>query len=358
MFSSSIDLVKEPYLSFGRWPTSFQAERMTVSTQTVSTVEFPYKRTLGPVMGRFFSELTARRIVGIRSGERVIVPPMEYDPETGNELAHDFVEVGPAGTVRSWTWVSDPIESHPLDRPFAYVLVRLDGADTDMVHVLEADSEADVSTGMRVAPRWRDEPVGRIDDIVCFVAGEVAQAPAGAPEEAQDVTTMEYYSKITYTDVLSPTLVRYAANLRAGKLTGQRCPKCNRVFLGRGYCSVDAIRLGAELDEVLPDFGVVSNYTIITPTPYPGQKETEPFARASVVLDGNEMVIAQQQILDLPASEIRVGLRVKAEWMPESERDAAEITSKGWGTVAGFIKGWRPTGEPDEPAAEYMNRLF
>jgi uncharacterized protein len=331
---------------------------MTVSTQTVSTIQFPYKRTLGPVMGRFFSELTARRIVGIRSGERVIVPPMEYDPETGNELAHDFVEVGPAGTVRSWTWVAEPIESHPLDRPFAFVLVRLDGADTDLVHVLDAGSEDAVHTGMRVAPRWRDEPVGRIDDIVCFVPGEHADSPEGEPGEAQDVTTMEYFSKITYTDVLSPTLVRYANNLRAGRLTGQRCPQCNRVFLGRGYCSVDAILLGPELDEVLPDRGVVSNYTIITPTPYPGQKETEPFARASVVLEGDEMVIAQQQILDISVSEIRVGMRVQAEWMPDAERDAAEITSKGWGTVAGFIKGWRHTGEPDEPAEQYMNRVF
>jgi uncharacterized OB-fold protein len=309
-------------------------------------------------MGRFFSELTARRIVGIRSGERVIVPPMEYDPQTGEELAHDFVEVGPAGTVTSWTWVDEPIESHPLQQPFAFVLVRLDGAGTDMVHVLAADGPEAVSTGMRVAPRWRDEPVGRIDDIVCFVPGETPQTPAGEPGAAQDVTTMEYFSKITYTDVLSPTLVRYAGNLRAGRLTGQRCPQCNRVFLGRGYCSVDAIALGPELDEVLPDRGVVSNYTIITPTPYPGQKETEPFARASVVLEGDEMVIAQQVILDIPVSEIRVGMRVQAEWMPEAERNAAEITSKGWGTVAGFIKGWRPTGEPDEPAEQYMNRVF
>ncbi|WTW95533.1 OB-fold domain-containing protein [Streptomycetaceae bacterium NBC_01309] len=327
-----------------------------MSTQTSSTIQFPYKRTLGPVISRFFSELTAQRIVGIRSGERVIVPPMEYDPETGNQLEPDFVEVGPAGTVVSWTWVAEPGKHHPLDRPFAYALIKLDGADTNMLHALDAGSEDAVSTGMRVVPRWRDEPVGRIDDIVAFIPGETPEGPAAG--EAQDVQTMDFFSTITYTDVLSPTLERYAASMRAGVLTGQRCPRCNRVFLGRGYCSVDAITLGPELDETLPDIGTVSNYTIVTPTPYPGQKETEPFARASVVLDGDEMVIAQQQIIGIPASEIRVGMRVKAQWFPAAERDAAEITSKGWGTVAGFIEGWLPTGEPDLPAEQFLNRVF
>ncbi|WP_436787683.1 Zn-ribbon domain-containing OB-fold protein [Yinghuangia sp. YIM S10712] len=327
-----------------------------MSTQTSQTIQFPYKRTLGPVIGRFFSELTAQRIVGIRCGDRVVVPPMEYDPQTGEELAHDFVEVGPAGTLVSWTWVAEPGKHHPLGRPFAYALIKLDGADTNFLHVLDAGTEDAVTTGMRVAPRWRAEPVGRIDDIEAFIPGETSEGPPAG--EAQDVQAMEFFSTITYTDVLSPTLERYAASMRAGVITGQRCPTCNRVFLGRGYCSVDALVLGPEHEEALPDHGVVSNYTIVTPTPYPGQQETEPFARASVVLHGDEMVIAQQQILGIPVSDIRVGMRVRAQWFAEAERNAAEITSKGWGTVAGFIEGWVPTGEPDEPAEQYMDRVF
>ena len=77
-----------------------------------STITFPYKRSLGPVVGTFMSALTERRILGIRNGDAVLVPPMEWDPATGAELAHDFVEVGPAGTVDSWTWVPTPSEQH------------------------------------------------------------------------------------------------------------------------------------------------------------------------------------------------------------------------------------------------------
>ena len=70
-----------------------------------STITFPYKRSLGPVVGAFMTALTEKRILGIRNGDSVLVPPMEWDPASGAELAHDFVEVGPAGTVDSWTWV-------------------------------------------------------------------------------------------------------------------------------------------------------------------------------------------------------------------------------------------------------------
>ena len=60
-----------------------------------STITFPYKRSLGPVVGAFMTALTEKRILGIRNGDAVLVPPMEWDPATGAELAHDFVEVGP-----------------------------------------------------------------------------------------------------------------------------------------------------------------------------------------------------------------------------------------------------------------------
>jgi hypothetical protein len=97
----------------------------------------------------------------------VLVPPCEYDPETG-EAVDEFVDVGPGGVVTSWAWVHTPLAEHPLQRPFAWALVRLDGADTGMLHAVDAGSEAGMRTGMRVAPRWRAERIGEIRDIECF----------------------------------------------------------------------------------------------------------------------------------------------------------------------------------------------
>jgi hypothetical protein len=134
-------------------------------------LEYPYTRSTGPVIGRFFTSLRDGRIEGIRGVDgRVHCPPTEYDPVTGESLGLDaFVDVGPGGEVTTWAWVHHPHEKHPLDRPFAWALVRLDGADTAMVHVVDAGEEAGMSTGMRVTPRWRDERVGDIHDIEAFV---------------------------------------------------------------------------------------------------------------------------------------------------------------------------------------------
>ena len=129
---------------------------------------YPYRRSVGPVMGRFFGALREQRLEGIRGADgRVLVPPAEYDPVTGEALA-DFVEVGPGGVVTTWAWVVTPRAKHPLDRPFAWALVRLDGADTAFLHAVDAGDASRMRTGLRVRPRWRTERVGSIRDIECF----------------------------------------------------------------------------------------------------------------------------------------------------------------------------------------------
>jgi hypothetical protein len=71
--------------------------------------------------------------------------------------------------VESWCWVAHPRASHPLDRPFAFALVKLDGADTALLHVVDAGSADRMQTGMRVRPEWADERVGSVLDIARFV---------------------------------------------------------------------------------------------------------------------------------------------------------------------------------------------
>ena len=135
-------------------------------------LEYPYRRSVGPVLGRFFGALREQRIEGVRAASgRVLVPPTEYDPETGETL-EEFVEVGPAGSVTTWSWVERPRSKQPLDRPFAWALIRLDGADSALLHAVDAGDPKRMATGMRVRPRWRAEPAGDIHDIVCFEPDE------------------------------------------------------------------------------------------------------------------------------------------------------------------------------------------
>ncbi len=138
-------------------------------------VAYDYRRSVGPVLGRFFTDLRDRRIVANRTATgRVLCPPMEHDPETGAAVSPGFLEVGPGGSITSWSWVPRPRPKHPLARPFAWALIRLDGADTSLLHAVDAGSESRLRTGMRVVPRWRAETRGEIRDIECFVPEESA----------------------------------------------------------------------------------------------------------------------------------------------------------------------------------------
>lgn len=138
------------------------------SGESIYTLELPYRRSVGPVIGAFFTALRDQQVLGSRTAAgRVLVPPLEYDPDTGDAV-DDVVPVGAAGVVTTWAWVPEPMRKHPLDRPFAWVMVRLDGADSDLVHALDVDSADDVATGMRVQVRWAEERVGHITDIACF----------------------------------------------------------------------------------------------------------------------------------------------------------------------------------------------
>lgn len=132
------------------------------------TVEFPFDRTVGPTVGAFLSGLRDGRLLGIRgSGDRVLCPAVEFDPETGEETG-DLVELSGEGEVVSWTWVPAR-EGDPLPHDFAWALVALDGAHGSFFHALDTGgSPAGVRTGMRVRARWRPERTGVLTDLACF----------------------------------------------------------------------------------------------------------------------------------------------------------------------------------------------
>jgi uncharacterized protein len=134
-------------------------------------LEYPYSRSVGPVIGAFMTGLRDGKLLGVRgAGGSVIVPPTEYDPTTGDDTG-DMVDVGPGGAVESWAWVSHPLPKHPLSTPFAWALIRLDGADTALLHVVDTGGSEQLSTGDRVTVKFRAaaDRVGAMSDIEAFV---------------------------------------------------------------------------------------------------------------------------------------------------------------------------------------------
>ncbi len=311
---------------------------MTVVEPLSAPIElhFDYTRSLGPTLSRFMTGLAGRTVVGGRGSDgTVYVPPLEYDPATGAAIT-EFVDVADRGEVLSWSWAAEPLPGQPLERPFAWVLVKLDGADTGLLHALDVPSPDAVRTGMRVQARWAAEPAGHIRDIVCFdPETDAATAEPISGLDAVSMMTTPVFLGVQHSASVQET--RYLQGLREGRLLGQRCPQCRKVYIPpRGACPVDGVPTEEEVE--LPDRGTVTTFCIVN-VPFLGQRIPPPYVAAYVLLDGADIAFLHL-ILDCAAEDVRMGMRVEAAWKPREE----------WEFGLQNITHFRPTGEPD---AEY-----
>ena len=311
-------------------------------------ISFDYTRSLGPVLSQFMAGLARRQIIGSRGADgRVYVPPAEYDPVTFAS-PREFVEVGPDGTVMTWSWQPKPREGQPLDRPFAWALIRLDGADTGLLHAVDVGAASQMQTGMRVRPRWADSPSGHITDIVCFEPAETASEQT-APAAHEPVPVLETGMIVTpvrlhYQHSASAEESRYLRSLKEGKVIGQRCPACGKVYVPpRGACPVDGVPTTTDVE--LPDVGTVTTFCVVN-VPFQGQRVPSPYVAASVLLDGADIAF-QHLILGCEPADVRMGMRVRAVWRPREQ----------WGTTSENIDHFEPTGEPDAPYDSYAHHL-
>lgn len=311
------------------------------------TLEYSYKRSTGPVVGRFLAGLRVGAILGARTaGGRVIVPPTEYDPDTGEGL-DDLVEVAPRGVVCSWAWMSEPRAGQPLDRPFAWALVKLDGADTALLHVVDVAGPELMESGMRVSVRWADQRTGAITDIACFVPEVEAEVNdvvrAGhADADAEAVTVIRTPMRLDYTVSAGRHLSSYLRGFADKRILGARCDGCSKVYVPpRGACPTCGLPVGETLD--VADRGVVTTFCVIR-IPFDNAAFEPPYVAVAVLLDGADIPIFHL-MRGVEPDEVRMGMRVVARW-------ADELTPS-----LESIRWFEPTGEADVDFASYAEHL-
>jgi uncharacterized OB-fold protein len=218
-----------------------------------------------------------------------------------------------------------------------------------------------MATGMRVQVRWTDTPQGHIRDFLFEPAtadeaggsgsssgvaedGGFETLAALAPQPPGDVTGIVTPVRLAYTYAASQEESRFYRGLAEGKIRGQRCPKCQKVYVPpRGACPVDGVPTTDEVE--LPDRGIVTTYCIVN-VPFLGQRITPPYVSAYILLEGADIAFLHL-ILGCDPSEVRMGMRVEAVWRPRDE----------WGTTIENIDHFRPTGEADAPYESYANHL-
>ncbi len=311
------------------------------------TLSFDYTRSVGATLGKFFTALRERRVLGVRGSDgRVHVPPAEYDPVTYEPLG-EMVPVSSVGTVVSWTWQPEPLEGQPLDRPFAWALVKLDGADTPLIHAIDvgAAGPSAIRTGTRVHVHWADEPVGAITDIAYFALGDEAESvPAPSGDEKDPVTMIVTPVSLTIQHTASHEESAYLRAIAEGRLLGAKTGENGKVYFpphgadpATGQPTTDFVEL--------PDQGTVTTFAIIN-IPFQGQRIKPPYVAAYVLLDGADIAFLHL-VAEIDAHEVRMGMRVEAVWRPREE----------WGFGIDNIEYFRPSGEPDAEYDTYKHHL-
>jgi uncharacterized OB-fold protein len=304
---------------------------------------FTYTRSTGPVVGRFLTELRDRKIFGTKGDDGTIyVPPMEYDPVTASELS-EFVEVSDTGTVVSWAWVKQPRASHPYDHPFAWAMIKLDGADIPLVHAVDAGAESAMRTGMLVKARWAQETRGHITDIECFEPLLADRAGRPVTGEREMITGMEAPIYLKYQFTAGEATARFLDQVKKGRLVGQRCPSCKNVYVPpRGSCAACGVATTEEV--AVSDKATVESFTIVW-IPIPNNPIQPPYVIANVVPDGANISFIHL-MSECVNEDVHMGQRVQAVWKPEAE----------WIHGMDNIRYFKPIDEPDV-AVELIGKL-
>lgn len=288
-----------------------------------STIALPYELTPGKATGTFLAELAGRRIVGTRCRHcgRVEVPAQDVC-QCGHEDG-EFVELPPRGRITSFTRTASG----------TLALIRLDGADCDLLHRLVGD--ADWQTNQRVVAVWSDEPKSRMLDLAGFgpataEATEATEAagPTRLAEPRTPVASMPTTIALEYQHAHGPYYGRLFDEMqRSGRIMGVRCPSCQRTLLPpRELC--DVCYTPTEIWSDVADTGVLQAFSIIH-LKFVGQMREPPYVYAEIMLDGAATklihVLGGVDIATAP-QKLKPGMRVKAVWKEELKGSLGDIS--------------------------------
>lgn len=129
-----------------------------------------YRYFAGKVGSRFFSQLRdKKRILGIRCHKcnLVYLPPRSTCGRCFSQLKK-WVPLSDKGTLQTYTVIYHLQPTYPAEVPFAYGVIRLDGADTGIGHLLGEVDFSRLQVGMRVQAVFKEDRQGNMLDIKYF----------------------------------------------------------------------------------------------------------------------------------------------------------------------------------------------
>lgn len=149
---------------------------------------------------------------------------------------------------------------------------------------------------------------------------------------------------LEYTFTAGAAAQSFLHGLGQGKLLGRRCPVDGKVYVPvRGSCPEHAVSLVDELE--VKDTGTVTTFCIVR-IPAENLSVDPPFVAAHVLLDGADIPFFHV-IHGCDPESVRMGMRVRAVWVPEAELSPTLRS----------IKYFEPSGEPDAAFDSFQEHL-
>jgi hypothetical protein len=137
---------------------------------------------------------------------------------------------------------------------------------------------------------------------------------------------------------------RFLRGIAEGRILGQRCVECRRVYVpSRGACPRCAVRTEEEVQ--VSDKGTVTTFCIVR-VPSENLAFNPPYVCAAVLLDGADIPM-MHVMQECPLEDVRMGMRVQAVWVAKDQL----------GPTMSSIRYFKPIAEPDAAYDTYKEHL-
>jgi uncharacterized OB-fold protein len=148
------------------------------------------------------------------------------------------------------------------------------------------------------------------------------------------VTYVEDHPDIRYSWSAGQAISRFLNGLKEGKILGVKCNKCGRVMVPpRMFCELCYKPIDGWVE--LKDTGTVETFSISYIDP-DARALPEPVIVAVISIDGASPHMGIMHILDeVKPEDVYIGMKVKAVWKSEEEREGAITDIKYWKPLEG-----------------------
>jgi uncharacterized OB-fold protein len=137
---------------------------------------------------------------------------------------------------------------------------------------------------------------------------------------------------------------QFLKNIKEGKLRGRRCPSCSKVYLPpRGGCPMCGVEFAEDVE--IKDTGTMVTFAVVNVN-FANRAVDLPYVTAEVAFDGADTTTTLL-LKGVAPADARMGMRVKAVWLPEAE----------WDYTLANIDYVEPIDEPDADYDSFKEKL-